>query len=103
MDRGEVLEFLSLSLPGPRTYLPWLSFLNQARTKSTARDCDCFFNPIPALQIGITWKHVNGRSPDYFLPETTGAGLAFFDYHNHGWIDIFLLNKGPLHLYNPTP
>src|SRR5882762_1002106 len=22
---------------------------------------------------GITWRHENGRSPDYFLPETTGA------------------------------
>ena len=103
MDRREFLEFLSLSLPGLRTSLPWLSFLNQARTKSTARDCDCFFNPIPALQIGITWKHVNGRSPDYFLPETTGAGCAFLDYDNDGWMDIYLVNSGRCDFYDPTP
>src|SRR5437763_16343798 len=38
------------------------------------------FEPIPSSSSGITWVHRNGRSPEMFLPETTGAGCAFLDY-----------------------
>jgi len=27
-------------------------------------------------------------------PETVGAGCAFFDYDNDGWMDIYLVNSG---------
>src|SRR5438874_6092537 len=37
------------------------------------------FEEVPSATTGITWRHVNGRSPDYYLPETTGAGCAFLD------------------------
>ena len=38
-----------------------------------------------------------------FLPETTGAGCAFFDYDNDGWIDIYLVNSGKCDFYDPNP
>jgi hypothetical protein len=38
-----------------------------------------------------------------FLPETTGAGCAFFDYDNDGWMDIYLVNSGSCDFYNPNP
>src|SRR5580704_4439385 len=53
------------------------------------------FQPVPPTQSGITWKHSNGRSASYYLPETTGAGCAFLDFDNDGWMDIFLVNSGP--------
>ena len=31
---------------------------------------------------------------EYYLPETTGAGCAFLDYDNDGWMDIYLVNSG---------
>jgi enediyne biosynthesis protein E4 len=61
------------------------------------------FVPVPPSTSGITWKHVNGRSPSYYLPETTGAGCAFFDYDNDGWMDIYLVNSGRCDFYDPQP
>jgi enediyne biosynthesis protein E4 len=61
------------------------------------------FEQIPGAACGITWKHVNGRSPEYYLPETTGAGCAFLDYDNDGWMDIYLVNSGKCDFYNPQP
>jgi len=47
--------------------------------------------------------HRNGRSPEMFLPETTGAGCAFLDYDNDGWMDIYLVNSGKCDFYDPHP
>ena len=33
-----------------------------------------------------------GKSRNRYLLETTGCGVAFFDYDNDGWLDIFLVN-----------
>jgi enediyne biosynthesis protein E4 len=61
------------------------------------------FEEIAAAKSGITWRHVNGRSPQAYLPETTGAGCAFLDYDNDGWMDIYLVNSGRCDFYNPNP
>jgi hypothetical protein len=62
------------------------------------------FEPLPASRTGIDWVHSNGRSPEYYLPETTGAGCAFFDYDNDGWMDIYLINSGACDFLTPkTP
>ena len=61
------------------------------------------FTSISAAESRITWRHVNGRSPEYYLPETTGAGCAFLDYDNDGWMDIYLVNSGKCDFYNPQP
>jgi len=59
------------------------------------------FEEIPAAKSGISWRHVNGRSLEYYLPETTGAGCAFFDYDNDGWMDIYLVNSGKCDFFTP--
>jgi hypothetical protein len=61
------------------------------------------FKEMPSSKTGITWKHVSGRSPEYYLPETTGAGCAFLDYDNDGWMDIYLVNSGRCDFYDPKP
>jgi hypothetical protein len=60
------------------------------------------FEEIPASASGISWTHVNGRSPMAHLPETIGSGCAFFDYDNDGWMDIYLVNSGPCDFYEPA-
>jgi len=52
------------------------------------------FREAPARETGVTWVHVNGRSDKRYLPETTGAGVAIFDFDNDGWMDILLVNSG---------
>src|SRR5438128_1416204 len=56
---------------------------------------------IPASVSGISWIHVNGQSPEMYLPETVGAGCAFFDYDNDGCMDIYLVNGGRCDFYTP--
>ena len=43
-------------------------------------------------QAGIHFVHNNGAFGKKYLPETMGSGVAFMDYDNDGWPDIFLVN-----------
>ena len=40
-------------------------------------------------------------SANRYLPETMGPGVAFFDYDNDGWVDIFMVNSGASDFYTP--
>ena len=40
----------------------------------------------------IHFVHNNGAYGKKYLPETMGPGVAFIDYDNDGWQDIFLVN-----------
>ncbi|HEV3471434.1 MAG TPA: CRTAC1 family protein [Pyrinomonadaceae bacterium] len=62
------------------------------------------FEEVTPAASGIKWVHTNARSSERYLPETVGAGAAFFDYDNDGWVDIYLVNSGPSDFYKPpTP
>jgi enediyne biosynthesis protein E4 len=43
-------------------------------------------------KAGIHFVHNNGAYGKKYLPETMGPGVAFIDYDNDGWQDIFLVN-----------
>ena len=61
------------------------------------------FEEVPPSASGITWKHTAGHSQQKYLPETTGAGCAFLDYDNDGWMDIYLVNSGKCDFFDPDP
>jgi hypothetical protein len=61
-----------------------------------------FFEEIPVSKSGITWTHTAGLSSEMYLPETVGAGCAFLDYDNDGWMDIYLVNSGLCDFYTPS-
>jgi len=72
-----------------------------ARAQSTGSPV---FEEVPAAASGISWVHENAMSPNRYLPETMGPGVAFFDYDNDGWTDIFMVNSGAADFYTPgTP
>jgi len=60
------------------------------------------FEEVPSLKSGIAWSHTAGLSSEMYLPETVGAGCAFLDYDNDGWMDIYLVNSGPCDFYQPS-
>jgi len=60
------------------------------------------FVQVPASTSGITWTHTAGLSPEKYLPESTGAGCAFLDYDNDGWMDIYLVNSGKCDIFTPA-
>jgi hypothetical protein len=46
-----------------------------------------------AREAGLHAKSIfGGEKRNRYLLETTGCGVAFFDYDNDGWLDIFLVN-----------
>ena len=46
-----------------------------------------------AKESGLNIKTIyGGEHKNKYLLETTGCGVAFFDYDNDGWLDIFLVN-----------
>jgi len=94
--------FYAMRAGFPSWHLPLLQ-LNIEGKGTEERVPHSLFTHIPASQSGISWRHVNGRSPDYYLPETTGAGCAFLDYDNDGWMDIYLVNGGKCDFYDPKP
>ncbi|MFP5262844.1 MAG: CRTAC1 family protein [Blastocatellia bacterium] len=79
-----------------------LPFDCQARRSTAAAKAAVTFEEVPSKVSGITWVHNNAHSPERFLPETVGAGCAFFDYDNDGWMDIYLVNSGASDFYTPT-
>jgi enediyne biosynthesis protein E4 len=65
--------------PGPQSDDPGVSFLNVAR------------------ESGLNVKTIfGGEHKNKYLLETTGCGVAFYDYDNDGWLDIFLVNGSRL-------
>jgi hypothetical protein len=60
------------------------------------------FEEVSSTKSKISWTHVAGLSSDMYIPETVGAGCAFLDYDNDGWMDIYLVNSGPCDFYKPS-
>ena len=57
-------------------------------------------NPTPSIQFTDVAQHAGLNSPNVWggvdhkrsIIEAKGSGLAFFDYDNDGWLDIYLTN-----------
>ena len=79
---------LSLARPG------WLRASPQTPQKEAAAQPDLgisFLNV--ARESGLNAKTIfGGEHKNKYLLETTGCGVAFYDYDNDGWLDIFLVN-----------
>jgi len=90
MGQGTTYSLMARAVPSPL----------QAALPSESRPLPDF-EEIPPSASGITWVHTAGLSSSMYLPETGGAGCAFLDYDNDGWMDIYLVNSGKCDFYTP--
>ena len=57
-----------------------------------------------AEKAGLTMTNVfGGRYTKKYIIETTGTGVAIFDYDNDGWPDIFIVNGTTLEPLRDVP
>ncbi len=64
----------------------------QPRGKPSGRPFHARFTDV-AAQAGLTAPVVyGGIDSKSYIVEVVGCGMAFFDYDNDGWIDLFVLN-----------
>jgi len=55
-----------------------------------------------ARESGLHTKTIfGGEHKNTYLLETTGCGIAFYDYDNDGWLDIFVVNGWRLEGFPP--
>jgi hypothetical protein len=95
-SRRDFLRLLSLAGLSPFARVPSLALPVAAAAP--------LFEEIAPSASGIAWKHDNAMSPNRYLPETMGPGVAFFDFDNDGWLDIFMVNSGAADFFSPgTP
>ncbi len=96
-----------LLVPSRRQFLRLLGLAGASSIGGLSRLESCLFAAPPLFEeidpiaSGITWVHENAMSPNRYLPETIGPGVAFFDYDNDGWMDLFLVNSGASDFYQP--
>src|SRR5947209_11865910 len=100
----------SLLNPSRREFVKLLGIAGAAAAAGISRVRDQLlaaaplFEEVPASASGIAWIHENAMSPNRYLPETMGPGVAFCDYDSDGWVDIFMVNSGACDFYQPkTP
>ena len=64
---------------------------SRSRRKTASAGSHHHFRDI-TQRAGIHFVHNNGAFGKKYLPETMGPGVAFIDYDNDGWPDIFIVN-----------
>src|SRR5437773_12570381 len=52
---------------------------------------------------GIAFKHENGGSREKLMVETFGSGVAWLDYDNDGWLDLYFANGADLAAGKASP
>ncbi|HMD44473.1 MAG TPA: CRTAC1 family protein [Candidatus Acidoferrum sp.] len=69
-------------------------FVGNPQAQEAGKDAPLGVNFVNvAKEAGLNAKTIfGGEHKNKYLLETTGCGIAFYDYDNDGWLDIFLVN-----------
>ncbi|MFN0087320.1 MAG: CRTAC1 family protein [Blastocatellia bacterium] len=95
--RGLLLLFSLLLAGGPAAFAQGVAVPNrpnrpQPKVKLSLPRPGVRFQDV-AASAGLLARNVSGPERDkQYIIETTGSGVALFDYDNDGWLDIFIVN-----------
>src|SRR5262249_11940346 len=56
-----------------------------------------------AAQSGVRFQYDCGATPQLFIADTLGGGVALVDYDNDDWLDIYFINGCSLHFDRRSP
>jgi enediyne biosynthesis protein E4 len=80
---------------------PALQLGSPARATNASPAIGATFRDV-AREAGLNAKTIfGGEHKNKYLLETTGCGVAFYDYDQDGWLDIFLVNGWRLEGFPP--
>src|SRR6267143_846499 len=89
----KILALARPSLPGAASFSAREAFESPA---APSNDLGVSFLNV-ARESGLNAKTIfGGEHKNKYLLETTGCGVAFYDYDNDDWLDIFLVNGSRL-------
>src|SRR5215468_173938 len=74
-----------------------LGFLISAQPSPRAQFVDV------TAEAKIGFQHENGASKEKLMPETFGSGVAWLDYDNDGWLDLYFVNGANLNAGKASP
>ena len=89
------------ALGKPFSPRPFLQAAPDSDRKPLSPDLGVSFLDV-ARDAGLNAKTIyGGEHKNKYLLETTGCGVAFYDFDNDGWLDIFLVNGSRLEGFAP--
>ena len=86
------------SIHNPLTDLLFFAFCicwSQAASPDQGQAFPVMFTDV-TQEARIQFKHHSGKNEHHHIVETMGAGAAFLDYDNDGFLDLYLIESGSL-------
>src|SRR6202049_114074 len=95
------IKLICRALPGGALLLASGLYAQQAKPSTPPSPPIATFTDI-AEKAGLTAQNIfGGVDTKKYIIETTGTGVAIFDYDNDGWPDIFIVNATTLEGFPP--
>jgi len=92
-----ICGFLSAGCSGPAR--PETPGLDESTEMQTYEENSTIGTPLFTPwreEVGIQFRHFNAATVERRLPETMGSGVAFFDFDNDDYPDIYFVNGAPI-------